>query len=122
LYQKDTPVPLLGRVNVWLMVESPFVGEVLPTRAQYVPAWHPELTTEAVPVWVHPVSVPASKPPLVIAPPPVPPVTVRAKVALCVAEPSVPVTVMVYEPDASALVVEILSVALPPAVTEVGET
>jgi hypothetical protein len=38
LYQKEIPVVPAGAVNVWEIVLSPFVGDVLPNRAQQDPA------------------------------------------------------------------------------------
>jgi hypothetical protein len=87
--------PALGAVNVWLIELSPFVGDVPPTRAEYVPEWLAALVAEAVPATDQPLNVPVSKPPLVIPPPPPDDVTVNDTVVLCVALVPVPVTVRV---------------------------
>ena len=92
LYQ-TVSVPLLEAVKVCAIVLSPLVGLVEPARPQYVPPWHPELTTEAVPAAVQPESEPVSKLPLVRsfvtgA------LTVSVTVVVWVAEVPVPVTVI----------------------------
>ena len=87
-----------------------------------MPPWHPLLTTLVeAPEAVHPLVEPVSKPPFVIPPPPPPLVVmVRDTLVECTADPSVPVTVSVYVPAAADEVVEMLSVELLPAVTDVG--
>src|SRR5260221_63916 len=98
------------------MVESPLVAVVDPSRAQWLPLWQPLKTTVAdAPLAVHPVRVPASKPPLTIPPLPPPPVIVSAMLVVWVALVPVPVTVSVYEP-AAAVPVLIVRVEVPPAV------
>jgi hypothetical protein len=107
-----------GAVNVCAAVESPFVGEVDPSRAAYMPEWAPVDTMLVVPVVVHPLKVPVSNPPFVM---PVPPAGLMVNVTFveCVADGAVPVTVTVYVP-AEAVPEFRVSVELFPAVTLVG--
>src|SRR5438132_1518361 len=55
-----------GGVKRWLMDELPLVGEDEPTRAAYVWVWRPAVFAAAVRPEVKRVSVPLSKPPLVM--------------------------------------------------------
>ena len=95
-YQALSVPPALGALNVWLIELSPFVGEVPPTRAEYVPEWRAAFDAVALPTTVQPDRLPVSKPPLVI-PPPLPPdeVTVNDNVVLCIVLVPVPVMVSV---------------------------
>jgi hypothetical protein len=109
-----------GTVKVWLIEESPLVGDVDPPCAAYVPLWTSAVTTlVAAPEVVQPEKVPVSNPPLVMPLPPPEEVTVRLTVVLWVALVPVPVTVSVYVP-AAAVPVLMVSVELLPAVTDVG--
>lgn len=95
MYQNESCPPADGAVNVCAMLESPFVGFVLPTRAAYAPLC-PPATTDAVPAdVVQPLKVPVSKPPLTI--PLLAAVTVTETAVLCIAPLplSIPVTVTV---------------------------
>jgi hypothetical protein len=94
LYQKLSVPEPLGTVNVWLMELSPLVGVFAPASPEKLPEWA-VLLIEVVPVTVQPEKLPVSKPPLVMPPPPPEDVTVTVTVVLCVALPSVPVTVTV---------------------------
>jgi hypothetical protein len=119
-YQALSVPPALGALNVWLIELSPFVGEVPPTRPEYVPEWLAAFEAVALPTTVQPVKVPVSKPPLVIPPPPPPDeVTVRDTVVLWVALVPVPVMVSVEVP-AAAVPALTVSVDEPPEETLVG--
>jgi hypothetical protein len=85
----------LATVKVWAMVLSPLVGELEPACPEWAPECAVLLIEVAAPPVVQPLKVPVSKPPLVMPPPPPDEVTVTLTVVLCVALPSVPVTVTV---------------------------
>jgi hypothetical protein len=120
LYQNDSFDDPAGAVNVCAMELSPLNGAVLPTCADQVPE-RAVVLTDAAPAAVQPLSVPVSKPPLVI-----PPggggvaLTVRPIDALCVADVPLPVTVTGYVPAGVLDAVEMVSVELPAPVIDVG--
>ena len=92
MYQNDSVVTPDGTVKVWLIDESPLVGNVEPSCAAYVPACGLDVVVAVVPADVQPDRLPNSKSPFV-RPPPDGAVTVSVYVVLCVAEAPVPVTV-----------------------------
>jgi hypothetical protein len=108
-------------VTVCEIVLSPFVGEVVPSSAAYVPEWLVVLIVSDAPLVVQPLNVPVSNPPLTTTDPPPPAgLTVSVTAVECVALAAVPVTVTVYVPAGVDAAVLIVSVDDPPAVTELG--
>jgi hypothetical protein len=103
LYQSESVPKPEGTANVWEMLESPLVGLVEPSLAQYVPLWQPLVVTDSAPPEpevAHPLRFPVSNPPLTIPPPEL--LTVQVNEALPEA-PVVSVAVTVTE-DVPAVV------------------
>src|ERR1051326_3044896 len=110
------PTPSSDTVKVWAILES-VDGVVAPTRAAYVPACAPVLTTVVKPVEPQPARLPDSKPPFLMPPPAA---TVSVNPLECVAEAPVPVTVTEKVPTGVDALVEIVNLEEAPAVTEEG--
>jgi hypothetical protein len=120
-YQNVSVPPVAGTAIVCDMVLSPLVGEVEPSSAAYVPVWLVVLIVSDAPLVVQPLKLPVSNPPLVTTEPPPPAgFTVSDTVVECVALVPVPVTVIVEVPAGVEADVLIVSVEVPPAVTDAG--